>query len=465
MAKTIWARRLRVVAFAAAPMLVVGCPLLQGRFDPLPDDPALIQGSYQHPAGGKTLTLFGGAGSGAFRARGEDPLVLWTTSDRGANFPCEDAPLVLGITALEACPADPVAGVAAGVGRIYPRPAYSPSLYLLHVGLDNTFRVGERIPLKTSAGVPVSGLLNPQTFAATEIPRDGEGKVLAQDASAVDVEGLVQFPQFGGRFFLTDENATGILEVAHDGRIVTRFVPAGTETDYTSPRPPLPAAGYPIVGALPPILARRRVNRGIESITLVEGTPFIYFMVQSPLDNPGTAVRDSAAIRVFKAKVDLGRRGSTLQLVGEWVYPLEAPTFFQALGATDAARRRDLRISEMLHIAGERLLVLERTDQVTGIFEIDLTGATNILGSKWDDLATTPSLEAQTDLPAAGIALPAKKLRFIASSKEGAEPRMPEKMEGMAWSKDGRLILVNDDDFGITGQVQQLNLINEVTRN
>ena len=37
-------------------------------------------------------------------------------------------------------------------------------------------------------------------------------------------------------------------------------------------------------------------------------------------------------------------------------------------------------------------------------------------------------------------------------------------MEGMALSLDGRLILVNDDDFGITGQVHQINLIDDVTR-
>lgn len=453
-----WKRRLCVTALATAP-LVSGCPLLETTFNPQPDDPELIQGTYTHPAGGKTVTLFGGAGSGAFRGRGDSPFDVWTTSDRGANIACDDMPLVLGITAAAACPADPARGVAAGAGRVYPRPGYAPSLYRLQVQLDGTFRVMDRLPFRKSNGEPVTGLLNPQTFATTEFPRDGEGKVIPHDPSAVDAEGLVRFPQFGGRFFLSDENATGLFEVDRNGTILKRFVPAGTESDYA-------AAGYPIEGALPAILAKRRLNRGIESITLVEGTPFIYFMVQSPLDNPTSAgaVRDSFHIRIFKAEVQLKKEGSSLKLMGEWAYREEPAQFFRDLGATDAPRQRDLRVSEMLHIVWQRMLVLERTDQVTGIFEIDLAGATNILGTRWDDLATSPSLEQTADLPAAGVQLPSKRLRYIASSKEGAEPRFPEKMEGMAWTADGRLILINDDDFGVTGQVQQINIINEVTR-
>jgi hypothetical protein len=203
-------RRFCLAALAAAP-LVAGCPLLPSVFNPVPGDPDLAQGSYTHPAGGKTLTLFGGAGSGAFRGRGDSPFEVWTTSDRGANFPCEDAPLVLGIPATAACPAE--GSVAAGVGRIYPRPGYAPSIYRLQIQLDGTFTVAEQLPFRKTNGEPVTGLLNPQTFAATEIPRDGDGRVIPPDPSAIDAEGLVRFPQFGGRFFFTDENATGLFEV------------------------------------------------------------------------------------------------------------------------------------------------------------------------------------------------------------------------------------------------------------
>jgi hypothetical protein len=129
-----------------------------------------------------------------------------------------------------------------------------------------------------------------------------------------------------------------------------------------------------------------------------------------------------------------------------------------SLGVTDAPRQRDLRVSEMVHLDDERFLVIERTDQATIVFEIDLAGATNILGTVWDDLATVPSLK-QTDLAAAGIVPVGKSQRLVASSLEGATPRFPPKLEGLALTRDGRLLLINDDDFGIIGQQTQVNLV------
>ena len=40
-----------------------------------------------------------------------------------------------------------------------------------------------------------------------------------------------------------------------------------------------------------------------------------------------------------------------------------------------------------------RFVVLERIDRTTKLQRISLAGATNILGSAWDDAATSPSLE------------------------------------------------------------------------
>jgi hypothetical protein len=445
-------------------------------FDPVPD-PDLALGTYTHPAGGTTLTLAVGIGSSAARSP-FDPLTLlaslfrhdrladavWTVSDRGPNFQCEEASLVIGLTDVVACPADGV--VAAGAGRIYVRPDYSPSIYRVVLKRDGTFRVVGTIPLRTADGTPITGLPNPLTVATTEVARDGQGKVIAQDANAIDAEGLVRVPFFGGRFLIAEENATGLLEVRRDGRIIKRFVPAGTEHDYTNPPPPLTPAGYDVDGSLPAILAKRRLNRGIESLAISADFRHVYFIVQSPLDNPNSsgAVRDSANIRLYKLRIDWRPQGSTLAAVGEWVYPLEPVSTFQALGATDAGRRRDLRVSEMLRLGGERFLILERTDQVTILFEVDLAQATNILdpsfsGPDFDSLATTPSLEQTADLASVGVTALTKMQRLIASSLAGAQPRFPAKLEGLARTGDGRLLVINDDDFGITGATTQINLV------
>jgi hypothetical protein len=427
-------------------------PLHLQTFEPAADDPALVLGSYTHPAGGKTLTLYGGAGSGAYRGPGDPPDIVWTVGDRGPNIACADAPAVLGLTAAVACPADPTAGVAAGVGRLYPRPAVAPTIYKLRLERGGRLRVLESLPLRRQDGTIITGLLNPQVTATTEIPRDGAGRVLEQDAAAIDAEGLVRVPHFGGRFFIGEENATGLVEVGADGRILKRFVPAGTEGEFTAPRAALPPAGYSVEGALPALLAKRRVNRGIESLTISEDFRFLYFIVQSPLDHPNTTVRDSANIRLYKARLDLHPRGSSLQVVGEWVYTLDPVELLRSVGVTDATRVADLRVSEMIRIEGERFLVIERTDQATALFEIDLAGATNILGTAWDDAAVRPTLEQTADLAAAGIVPASKTLRFLASSLEGASPRFAAKLEGLAFTPDRRLIVINDDDYGITGQ-------------
>jgi hypothetical protein len=460
---------LLTVTTAASPQAIVA-----ERFDPVPGDPVLALGTYQHPAGGPLLTLSVGIGSSAFRAP-HDPLSLytdftplerksivdafWTVGDRGPNFQCEEAPLVIGLDDDVACPAE--GAVGSGVGRIYPRPDYAPSIFRVVVLKDGTLRVVKTIPLLTSSGTPITGRPNPLTVATTEVPRDGTGAVIAQDASAVDAEGLVRVSLFGGRFLIGEENGPSILEVDNDGTILKRFVPAGTEADYTNPPAPLAPAGYTIEGSLPAILAKRRLNRGIEALALSHDSRFVYMIMQSPLDNPTSsgAVRDSGIIRLFKFRVGWAPAGSTLTAVGEWVYLLEPASTFQNLGATDAERRRDLRISEMVRVKAERFLILERTDQVTILYEVDLTTGTNILGTPFDLLATSPSLEQTTDLAAAGVTPLTKELRLVASSLEGAEPRFPAKLEGLSLTRDRRVMIVNDDDFGITGARTQINLV------
>src|SRR5207253_4671389 len=106
--------------------------------------------------------------------------------------------------------------------------------------------------------------------------------------------------------------------------------------------------------------------------------------------------------------------------VAEYVYQLEEWQKFVALGASDAEKPSSLRLREMTALGKEHFLVDERTDQLAKLFAISLEGATNILGSKWDDASTSPSLEQSNELAAIGI-VPVKKMeRLIASAVAGA---------------------------------------------
>ena len=201
------------------------------------------------------MNLDVGIGSAVFRDPAGPANTYYTVSDRGPNFTCGDLAALMPVKPEVACPE--VEGMKAESGRLYPLPDYNVTIYT--VVLDpaaKTFTVTNALPLKTQGGKPVTGLTNPLKVAKTDKPRDGAGQPLAQDMNAIDAEGLVRLAD--GRFFIGEENATGIVECRRRASVFRRFVPAGSEGDFA-------AADYPISGSLPAIYAMRNSNRGIES--------------------------------------------------------------------------------------------------------------------------------------------------------------------------------------------------------
>ena len=389
------------------------------------DDTLLSMGPYTF-AGGKTLHLTVGIGSGAFHHPNDPPNVLWTVGDRGPNIACEEMKHIAGVE-LSAC------GEVRN-GRVYPTPSYTPSIYRVLLREDGTFRVTDVITLKDRDGHPLSGLLNPLQTAATETAIDGRGKRLAPDVNGIDAEGIVRLAD--GSFWIGEENAPSLAHVAADGRMIVRHVPRGTEGEFAG-------AQYEVKGSLPALLVKRPINRGIESVALSPDERFLYFIMQNPLANPDTAAyRQAKNTRLFKIE------RATMQVVGEYVYTLDDPRTFRR---DPSEKQNDPRISELMAVGLDRLIVLERTEQTTKLYEIDLGGADNILATPWDDPATRPTLE-QTDVTAAHIKAVPKTLRFDSADF----PEMVGKTEGMALLDDGALALINDDDFGITGGRTQI---------
>lgn len=414
----------RIASLAAAITLAAAPALAEIRITVLHPAVPLSLGSFAFE-GGKTLALTIGIGSAAFRGPNDPPNVVWTVSDRGPNIACSDAQRVTGLAREAIC-------AEARNGRIYPVPHYAPSIYRLVLDVERgLFHVSDVIALKTLDGRPIDGMLNPLTVATTEIPLDGRGRRLAQNPSAIDAEGIVRLSD--GTFWIGEENGPSILHVASDGRILLRIVPEGTGKDYAG-------AGYPVLERLPAILAKRQTNRGIESMAVSPDERFLYFMLQNPLANPDVAAYQQAKnTRVLKFD------RQTLTVVGQFVYRLDDPQTFRK---DPSNRQSDPRVSELTALGTDRLLVLERTEGTTKLYEIALAGATDILGTKWDDPATRPTLEQSNDLAGTGIVPVSKRLVF--DSADHAEA--PPKLEGVALLPGGALFLINDDDFGITGE-------------
>lgn len=392
------------------------------------DDTLLRLGNHAFD-GGKTLELTVGIGSGAFRHPTDPPNVIWTVGDRGPNIACGEMKAVAGV--------EPAACKEVRRGRVYPLPAYAPSIYRVILLDDGTFRVTDVIALKDRDGRPLNGMPNPLRIATTDTPLDGRGQRLPQDVHGVDVEGIVRLTD--GTFWTSDESGPSLMHFSTDGRLLIRHVPRGTEGDYSGAR-------YEVKGTLPAILAKRQGNRGIESLAISPDERFLYFIMQNPLANPDAAAyRAARNTRLFK----LDR--ATMKIVGEYVYTLDDPRSFRR---DPSGKQSDPRISELMALGLDRLIVLERTEQTTKLHEIDLTGATDISGTAWDDAATKPTLE-QSDLPAAKITPVSKALRFDSADF----PKIAGKTEGMALLGDGALALINDDDFGITGARTQIVVV------
>lgn len=394
-------------------------------------DAGLKDAPYTLKTSTKEMPLTIGIGSGAFRRSGDAALRFYTVSDRGPNIACGDLE-GYGANKEELCKEAPKNG------RVYPRPAYSPSIY--QVELDpatSTFKLVGATPVKTKSGKPTSGLLNPLTVASTEIPLDGTGAKLSQDANGIDMEAIVVLKD--GTMWIGDENGPSLMQLDSEARIQRRIVPTGTEKDFA-------AADYETLGSLPAILTKRSLNRGIESISISPDEASLYFIMQNPLANPDAKTYQGAVnSRLYKLDRASGK------LTGEWAYPMDPIATYPG---EKNPNNSTVRISEMLALSGDRVVVLERTEKTTRLYEVALTAETNILGSAWDDVATTPSLEATpADNPAA------KALKKTIRFDSAAYPEVPVKLEGMSLAGDGRLMLINDDDFGIDGGTTKIMLV------
>ncbi len=77
----------------------------------------------------------------------------------------------------------------------------------------------------------------------------------------------------------------------------------------------------------------------------------------------------------------------------EFIYQLEDPASFIKDNLKKNRKQNDVKISEMVGLSEDKLLVLERISTSTKLYVISLANAENILGTVWDDIAKKETLE------------------------------------------------------------------------
>ncbi len=380
------------------------------------------------PAGQEILL---GGLSGLFFEKEEDgKLHFITTPDRGPNGEPTD---VDGDGLKE---------------RPFPLPDYQAKL--IRFSLDRTtgeIEITEKISLTRSDGTtPITGLPNiqagePGTAYTDEEPVDLFGNSLPNDPFGADMESIVVAPD--GTFWLSDEYRPAIYHFDAHGVLIDRFIPQGTASAVGE------AAGTFGTETLPAVYAQRRSNRGFEGMALNTNNGKLYAFIQSPIDNPDVSnaeaqelgersdfnSRNSQVIRILEVDSHTG------EATGEYIYFLEGSPGVDKIG--DAVYAGDGKFYVIERDAGTEV------DSKKFIFEVDLTGATNILGTELSTATDADNaLEGKTadDLAEIGVqAVNKTKVLNLPSIGYTAG----DKAEGLALLPDGSLAVLNDNDFGL----------------
>ncbi len=347
-------------------------------------------------------------------------------------------------------------------------PAFAPRL--IYFSVEGGKIVLDKVkPMRVGTAL-ASGLAN---LPSDESSFSSTCRLLPNDPFGVDSEGVVVDPRSDdGRpwkrrttLWLADEYRPSILRADGRGELEARIVPKGATGDAYAAAVDQAEVdsgnALEVIRGFPAIVGDRfRKNRGFEDVAIQQsrGRTYLYTSLQSPMENPGRAARDSLAVRVFRIDITNARRPVVDR---EWVSLLEV----------HGTRRRPLadKISALWPAGPDKLLIEERDDTVTSepsavtrIWKVDFTRATNLLGGVYDDATTTPSLETQY-IPTTGGVVPGNPAGIVPGAKTlcvdvaqtlTANGLTNVKLEGIALirpSLPGKTVLaiVNDNDFDL----------------
>ena len=286
-----------------------------------------------------------------------------------------------------------------------------------------TIRILETIPIVGQSGKPVTGL--PNLKDVDETPYEYSARdVLPFNPNGLDTEGLVRTT--AGDFWISEEYSPSIVHVDRTGKVIKRYIPEGLNLEGTD---------YPVAKVLPSIYGKRKINRGFEGIALSMDEKTLYMVLQSPLLNPDRKtgeVSRNTRVLVFDIPSE--------KVTAEYVYRFDVSKEFDP---NPKNTPDEMKLSGVIAMNPTTLLILERTDLVAKLYSVDLSQATNVLGSKWNDAKTAPTLEALADPATAEVRVLPKSLVLDLSSLAG----MPEKIEGIALIDQNTIAVSNDNDF------------------
>ncbi|MFC0116501.1 esterase-like activity of phytase family protein [Pseudoalteromonas xiamenensis] len=401
---------------------------------------------------GSTFEIRNGGYGSDLDGHPSNPMQFYALTDRGPNA---------------------VFSGAQGSGKMFPVPDYTPRIGLFEIHAGGTISLVKNILLKDRAGNPISGLPNSSALGGTgETPYDAHGEVIRVDMNqpydaltnpiktddyGLDSEGLVAMSD--GTFWVSDEYGPHIVHYSADGVEIDR-INAFPEDER-------------IHFQLPAEFVNRWANRGMEGLTVTPDEKTLVGIMQSSLDNPSKNRTDLT--RIVTINLETGVQAQYL--------------YKQEKGSNSNSAIKALSATQFLVLERDGAFFNSTPSAMKHVYKIDLSNATNLesltdSGSITQDAALGLMVSGETleqvvknsavgndfsagwaKLASLGIT-PAEKVDLIVDMVSTVQyPH--DKMEGLWVIDDGRLGVLNDDDFATwstNGVLEQKYLDNTQSR-
>ena len=350
-----------------------------------------------------------------------------------------------------------------GEGKQFLVPDYSPKIGLFEVKADGQIRKIKEIVLKDRNGQPVSGLPNPKAFGGTnEIPYDISGNPMTIDPSkpydpqtnpvktdlnGLDPEGLAALED--GSFWISDEYGPHLVHYDAQGIEIERINPFTQDS-----RNNVIIEGRPLL--LPAEFAKRRTNRGMESLTITPDQSTLVGVMESSMDNPDKSGRLSTLTRMVMINLKNG-------VIKQYLCRLDAKEHVNS--AIAALSEHEFYVAEH-----DRQFPLQQSTAKKLIYKFDISQATDINNLQaLSDNSNDERIRCDSEL---GLLINGQTLEQWIAQDEchwdtlaelGIHPVQKtlavdilqaidyphDKLEGIWLRQDGSIGLLNDDDFAM----------------
>ncbi len=350
-----------------------------------------------------------------------------------------------------------------GEGKQFLVPDYSPKIGLFEVEADGQIRKIKEIVLKDRNGQPVSGLPNPKALGGTnEIPYDISGNPMTIDPSkpydpetnpvktdlnGLDPEGLAALED--GSFWISDEYGPHLVHYDAQGIEIERINPFTQDS-----RNNVIIEGCPLL--LPAEFAKRRTNRGMESLTITPDRNTLVGVMESSMDNPDKSGRLSTLTRMVMINLKDG-------VIKQYLCRLDAKEHVNS--AIAALSEHEFYVAEH-----DRQFPLQQSTAKKLIYKFDISQATDINNLQaLSDNSNDERIRCDSEL---GLLINGQTLEQWIAKDEchwdtlaelGIHPVQKtlavdilqaidyphDKLEGIWLRQDGSIGLLNDDDFAM----------------